>query len=256
LRQHGSVRQNERGTGTIISTVMFLLIAILFVGGTFIWQVKGQNQVNALDASRMEERYLVEPTFSYNKGTDAYSAIVNVQNIGPIEIKLVQAWIIDEENNDHQHIDISYTLGVDKATYISEIDALIQKLSKPFNLYESTYYIKIVSERGNIASSRLTFGAETMDVDPNWPIIIDRETSWVRKVGSKGHIKLNVFNGLEEEIVISIIVATKMDHGAEQSELISVDWTLKPGKVTVGSFFGINGQVYHTDEIPVPFTSF
>ena len=237
----------ERGTGALISTVMILIISILFVSGTFIWQVKGQTQVNALDTSRIEERYLVEPTFSYNQENEAYSAIVHVQNIGPIEITLVQAWIIDENNNDHQHIDISYTLGVDEATYISEIDTLIQKLSTSFNLYESTYYIKIVSERGNIASSRLTYGAE-MNIDSDWPIIIDRETSWIRKLGSIGHIKLHVFNSLDKAVTISLIVATKMDHGAEQSEILYVDWTLQPGIITVGSFFGDNGQVYQKGE--------
>jgi hypothetical protein len=244
MKMNSNLLKCEKGTGAVISTVMFLIISILFVGGTFIWQVQGQSQVNALDSSRIEERYLVEPTFSYNQENKAYSAIVNVQNIGPIEIKLVQAWIIDEANNDHQHIDISYNLGVDESTYIIEMDELIASLTHPFNLYESIYYIKIVSERGNIASSRLTYGAE-MNIDSDWPIIIDRETSWVRKVGSKGHIKLHVFNSLDEAVTISLIVATKMDHGSEHSEIIYVDWTLQPGIINVGSFWGIEGEVYH-----------
>ncbi|MCK5403509.1 hypothetical protein KAI60_05280, partial [Candidatus Bathyarchaeota archaeon] len=247
MKMNSNLLKCERGTGAVISTVMFLIISILFIGGTFVWQVKGQYQVDVLDNSRIQERYLVEPTFSYNQENEAYSAIINVQNIGPIEIKLVQAWIIDEANNDHKHIDISYTLGVDESTYISEIDTLIQSLTHPFNLYESTYYIKIVSERGNIASSRLTYGAE-MNIDSDWPIIIDRETSWVRKVGSKGHIKLDVFNRLDEAVTISLIVATKLDQGAEQSEILYVDWTLQPGKVNVGTFFGDNGQVYQKGE--------
>jgi hypothetical protein len=101
-----------------------------------------------------------------------------------------------------------------------------------------------VSERGNIASSRLTYGAE-MNIDSDWPIIIDRETSWVRKVGGKGHVKLHVFNSLDEAVTISLIVATKMDHGSEHSEIIYVDWTLQPGIINVGSFWGIEGEVYH-----------
>ena len=247
MKMNSRFLECKRGTGAVISTVMFLIISILFISGTFIWQVQGQSQVSALDANRIEERYLVEPTFSYNQGEDAYSAIVHVQNIGPIEIKLVQAWIIDEDNNDHKHIDISYTLGVDDSTYILEIEELIASLTHPFNLYESTYYMKIVSERGNIASSRLTYGAE-MNIDSNSPIIINRETSWVRKVGSKGHIKLDVFNRLDEAVTISLIVATKLDRGAEQSEILYVDWTLQPGKINVGSFFGDNGQVYQKGE--------
>jgi hypothetical protein len=160
----------------------------------------------------------------------------------------VQAWIIDEMHNDHQHIDISYTLGVDQGVYIAEIEALIAKLAVPFDLYEATYYIKIVSERGNIASSRLTFGAE-LEIDSAWPIVIDRDTSWVRKIGNKGEIKLHVFNGLEEAITISLVVATKMDHGAEVSEIIEVNWTLNPGTMNEGTFIGTEGQVYHTGEV-------
>jgi hypothetical protein len=87
-----------------------------------------------------------------------------------------------------------------------------------------------------------------MNIDSTSPIIIDRETSWVRKVGSKGHIKLNVFNRLDKAVTISLIVATKMDHGAEQTEIIYVDWTLHPGIINVGSYFGDNGQVYQTGE--------
>ena len=246
MKMNSNLLKCERGNGAVISTVMFLIISILFVGGTFVWQVKGQSQVDVLDNSRMQERYLVDPIFSYNQENEAYSAIVNVQNIGPIEIKMVQVWIIDETNNDHKHIDISYTLGVDESTYISEIDTLLQSLTHPFTVYESTYYIKLVSERGNIASSGLLFRAQ--NIETNSPIVIDREASWVKKAGNKGHIKLHVFNQLDEELTISLIVATKMDHGAEHSELFYVNWTLKPGKMNVSTFIGTEGQVYHSGE--------
>ena len=209
-------RKCKKGAGTIVSTVMFFLIAIAFVGGTFVWQVKSQTEIGALDDLRMDEQFSVEPTFSYDKDTETFTIIVKVRNSGPIDVKLVQAWIIDETNNDHQHIDIYYYLGVDESTYILEIDELIARLTHTFNLYESTYYIKIVSERGNIASSGLIYGAE-MNIDSDSPVIIDRETSWVKKVGNKGQIKLHVFNQLDEAVIISLVVATKMDHGAEHS---------------------------------------
>ena len=243
MRVNSRFLECKRGTGAVISTVMFLIISILFVGGTFIWQVQGQSQVDALDTSRMEERYLVEPTFSFNQGKEAYSAILNVQNIGPIEITLVQAWIIDEENNDHQHIDISYTLGVDESTYILEIDELLTSLTHPFNLYESTYYIKIVSEKGNIASSRLMHRAE-MDGESDWPVIIDSDTSWIKAVGSQGQIHLEAWNSLDTEIVISLVVATKMGKGSEQSEIIKTSWVLESNQVTAGDFWGNLGEVY------------
>jgi hypothetical protein len=246
LMKRFSVRKCERGSGAIISTVMFLLISTLFIGGTFIWQVKGQSQIDASDTSRMQERYQVDSFFFYNSGTGAYSAIVHIQNTGPIGIKLVQAWIIDEDNNDHQHIDISYLLGVNRSTYISEIDALVDQLSNPFNIYESTYYIKIVTERGNVASSGLTFKAQ--NIESSSPIVIDKETSWVKKSGNHGHIKLHVFNQHDEAVVISLIVATKIDHGSDVSEVLNVDWTLKPGKMNVGTFIGTVSPVYQSGE--------
>lgn len=227
---------------------MFLIISILFLGGTFIWQIKSQAQVHALDNYRMDEKYIVEPTFSYNPGEEAYSAVVNVRNTGPIDIRLVQAWIIDEDNNDHKHIDISYYLPVDGSTYISEFDELTDSLSHPLNFYESTYYIKIVSERGNIAASRLMHGAE-MHGDSNWPIIIDQDTSWIRKVHKKAHIHLEVWSQLDKNITISLIVVTKMDHGAEHSEIIYVDWTIKSRRITVGNFWGIIPEVYKRGEL-------
>ena len=244
-----NLRKCEKGTGAVISTVMFLIISILFLGGTFGWQIKSQNQVQALDSYRMDERYTVEPTFSFSPGMEAYSAVINVKNIGSIDITLVQAWIIDEENNDHKHIDISYYLPVDDSTYISEIEDLIESLSHPLNVYDTTYYIKIVSERGNIASSRLMHRSGMGGGESNWPIIIDQDTSWIKKVGNKAHIHLEVWNKLDQNVTISLIVATKMDHGAEHSELIYVDWTLNPGKVTVGNFWGIVASTYKTGEI-------
>lgn len=234
----------ERGSGTIISTVMFLVIATLFLGGTFLWQVKSQEEVNMLDSDRLVESYVVEPTFFFDKDENIYTAVVKVKNMGPIGVKLVQMWIIDESNNDHKHIDISsYNLGVGESAYISEIGDLINILSHQFDIYTSTYYVKIVTSRGNIASSRLMHGAE-MDADSNWPIIIDPDTSWIKAVGSQGHIHLEAWNRLDTEIVISLVIATKMGKGAEQSEIVRVDWVLEPNRVTMGDFWGDLGEVY------------
>jgi len=233
----------ERGSGNIISTVMFLIIAALFLSGTFLWQVKSQDQINMLDDNRMAEAYVVTPTFFFDKEEDVYTAIVKVENVGPIEIKLVQMWIIDESNNDHKNIDISYVLGVDDSADISEIGDLISGLDNSFDLYSTTYYIKVVTSRGNVASSRLMHRAE-MDGDSNWPIIIDSDTSWVMAVGSQGHIHLEAWNRLDTEIMISLVVATKMGKGAEQSEIIRVTWALESNRVTVGDFWGDLGEVY------------
>jgi hypothetical protein len=103
----------------------------------------------------MDEMYRVEPRFSFNNVTESYSAIVYVQNTGLVSLTLVQVWIIDVNNDDHQHIDISYPLEVDEAAYIVEIYELIDSLTHQFDLTTTLYVFRVVTERGNIASSKL-----------------------------------------------------------------------------------------------------
>ena len=220
---------------------MSLTITILFISGTFIWQVQSQSQVNALDTSRMDETYLVTPTFSYNKEAETYSAIVNVRNTGLVPIKLVQAWIIDADNNDHKHIDISYHLEVDAAIYISEIYELIESLTYQFDLTTTLYHFKIVTERGNLASSKLMPSAAFQS---NWPAIIIPDASYIKKQGNDINIHLEVWNRLDEELNITLIVMSRLGHGAEHSELIHVNWTLPQGVISIEDFRGESKKVY------------
>ena len=233
----------ERGGGAIIAFVMVLMISILFVGGTFIWQVQSQTQVNALDTSRMDETYFVEPVFSYNKEAEAYSAIVYVHNTGLVPIKLVQAWIIDEDNNDRQHIEISYNLGVDEGIYISEIYELVDSLTQTFDLTTTEYNFKIVTERGNLASSKLMPSAAFQS---NWPAIIIPDASYVKKQGANVKIHLEIWNRLDEELHITLIVMSRLGHGSEHSELIHIDWILQPGVISIEEFAGVSKKVYQT----------
>jgi len=220
---------------------MSLTITILFISGTFIWQVQSQSQVNALDTSRMDETYLVTPTFSYNEEAETYSAIVNVRNTGLVPIKLVQAWIIDADNNDHKHIDISYHLEVDAAIYISEIYELIESLTYQFDLTTTLYHFKIVTERGNLASSKLMPSAAFQS---NWPAIIIPDASYIKKQGNDINIHLEVWNRLDEELNITLIVMSRLGHGAEHSELIHVNWTLPQGVISIEDFRGESKKVY------------
>jgi hypothetical protein len=236
----------ERGAGTLTAFVMFLLITVLFVSGTFIWQVKSQTDVNALDTTRMDETYRVEPTFSFNNVTQTYSAIMRVVNTGVVPITLVQAWIIDEANNDHQRIDISYTVGVDEATYIQELHDLILKLTHPFDLTTTVYFFKVVTERGNLATSKLT---PTAAFQSNWPAVIIPEASYVQKVGVFAKIHLEIWNRLTEELHLTLLVMSRLGHGAETAELIEIDWILPPGVISINEFKGEAKKVYHEGSI-------
>ncbi len=233
----------------IIATVMCLIILIVFVGGTFIWQVKGQEEINSLDRQRLDERFLVEATFSYNHLTETYTVSVHVANTGPIGITLTRVWIIDKANNDRQQIDISYELAIDDVTEISEIGGLIDLLSDPFDLTTTIYKIKIISERGNIEFS--TFMHEDkLDAASYKIAIILSDTSYVKLAdGSAADIHLEVWNNLDVDIHITLIVVTRMEFGSEHSEIIEVDWILSPRVISIGNFRGVEDVVYQKGEI-------
>jgi hypothetical protein len=242
LNGHRTVLTCKRGAGTLVAFVMFLLIILIFVSGTFIWQVKSQSDVNALDTARIDEMYVIEPTFSFNDVTKTYSAIIRVENTGSVPLKLVQAWIIDEKYNDHQHIDISYTLDVDEATYIQEIHDLLLKLTHPFDLTTTSYVFRVVTERGNTAMSQLMPKAAFQS---NWPAVIIPGASYVEVQGAFAKIHLEIWNRLTENLRITLCVMSRLGHGAETSELIEIDWILPPGVISINEFRGEAKKVYH-----------
>lgn len=148
----------KKGMGAIVGLVMSLLIIILFTGGTFLWQVNQENMMNALDKDWFDESYLVEATY----GSDI---TIQVINNGAIDVKLIRIWIIDNDNNDHQSINVDYDIPAGATTSIdqAEINELTDKLSNPLDMDTITYYFKIVTERGNMVTSILA---------PRDPVII------------------------------------------------------------------------------------
>jgi len=238
--------KSEKGIGTVVAAIMFLMISILFVGGTFLWQSTSKSHMIAYDKDRMDESLSVEASYSYDNVTKIYTTELKVRNTGPIDIQLIQAWIIDETNNDHQNVDVNYPIAVDTYEYVAEMDDLKNSLTNPFDLTTTTYFFKVVTERGNIASSRLM---PQTAFQSNWPAVIIPGASWVKRENNSGHINLVVFNRLEEDLHIGLIVASRLYHGAEQSELIEADWIIPGGAQEERDFWGNEGQIYQVGEI-------
>lgn len=197
--------------------------------------------MNVLDKDRMDERITVQAT--HNEA----SVTVKVTNIGTIDVEFVRLWILDKDHNSHLCIDISYSLSVGDHTSIAEIDELItlfddpeENPDYPLNVAETTYYFKVVTARGNIANTLLV---PYSMLESQWPAVIIPGASYVK---SDNHIYLEVYNSLDEPITIDKLVATRYNVTAPKTDMIDVepDWTLIPGDITVGDFWGEHPDVY------------
>ena len=149
------LHRSKKGIGTIVAAVMFLLITILFIGGTFLWQSTNDAHMNAYEKDRIDEGLSVEASYRYSDVTGFYETQLKVKNTGPIDIQIVQAWIIDNDNNEHKSVNCYYPIPVDSFDHIAEMVVLKDSLTHPFDVEYHTYFFKVVTERGNIASSRL-----------------------------------------------------------------------------------------------------
>jgi hypothetical protein len=240
------LRNSEKGLGTVIAAIMFLLIAILFIGGTFLWQSTSEAHMNAFEKDRMDEGISVEASYVYNDMTGFYDTQLKVKNTGPIDIQIVQAWIMDVDNNDRQHVNCYYAIPVDSYEDLAEIGVLQTSLEYSFDIETTTYFFKVVTERGNIASSRLMPRAAFLS---NWPAVIVPEASWVKAVPGGGLIQLVVYNRLDDPLHLALIVASRLEHGSEHSELIEVDMIVEGGTQEVFLESGTEGQIYQPGEV-------
>jgi hypothetical protein len=242
------LHRSKKGIGTVIAAIMFLLIAILFVGGTFLWQTTTEAHMNAFEKDRMDEMLTVEASYVYNDVTPPgfFETQLKVKNTGPIDIQIIQAWIIDLDHNEHQHVDCYYAIPVDGFDHIAEIEALQDSLTHEFDIENHQYVFKVVTERGNLASSRLMPRAAFLS---NWPAVIVPEASWVKRSGNGGLIQLVVYNRLSDPLHLTLIVASRLEHGSEHSELIEVDMWIQGGEQEVFLEQGTEGQIYQVGEV-------
>jgi len=240
------LHRSEKGIGTVVASIMFLLITILFIGGTFLWQSTNEAHMNAFEKDRMDEGLSVEASYKYNDATGFYDTQLKMKNTGPIDIQIIQAWITDVDNNDHQHINCYYAIPVDSFEDLAEMGVLITSLEHPFDIETTSYFFKVITERGNVASSRLMPRAAFLS---NWPAVIVPEASFVRRDGSGGLIQLVIYNRLDNPIHLALIVASRLEHGSEHSELIEVDMIVAGGKQEVLLEYGDEGQIYMPGEI-------
>ncbi len=177
LCRHKATRlgRDRRGQATVIGSIFFFMIALSLI--TFIYEI-AQNQIvmQHQDAERV-----IETVESVLLVLPDGNLLINIENRGPIPVKLIGLWVIDKDANNH----IRYELPDDKIDILSweeiEISTLVDTLSPLWTPLddESEYSVRLVTDRGNIieANPFQAISGETVGVGtyPPWVSVGETE---------------------------------------------------------------------------------
>ncbi len=144
------LRRDKRGQATVIGSIFFFMIALSLI--TFIYEI-AQNQIvmQHQDAERVTET--VDSELRVLPDGDL---VINVENRGPIPVKLIGLWVIDKDDNTH----IRYDIPDDKSDVFPWEEIEIRTDEDTMNPVwtplddEHEYSIRLVTDRGNIIEAR------------------------------------------------------------------------------------------------------
>ncbi|MGP3702147.1 MAG: hypothetical protein ACKD6N_00020 [Candidatus Bathyarchaeota archaeon] len=246
--------RDKGGTGTVVGTVMAIMIIMLIIGGVFLWSSTVTHYMSNFDRERLSENAAVSATWKY-RDEEGYIVTVRVRNTGTIDLSLASLWLIEvSSGGQEQHAMVEFNPYIPVGEAVNINSTYIQQLSNSvggINPLSSTYKFKIVTSRGNIFEAKLVpFYAEG---ETN-PVSISPDPSETRvelevKVT---RVQVTAWNTLEDkDITISYVAVTPMynettlKHGdlvAKQeplSMLVETNWTLPPG--------GIDTKIFEID---------
>jgi hypothetical protein len=189
-----------------VGATLAIVILITFFAGVYLWSGQVEQEMDEFDIYRKEEDLVVFATFNYTG--EEYNVSISTENTGTADIELVRVWIIDENNNDHQFLNISYFLPQRTTEFLStsEIGKLLEKLDNTFDLTSSTYYVKILTAKGNLFSTTLIPLALYQNVYSS-AIITESSYIYFESSSNSSEGYLEVWNGLENMTIETILVS-------------------------------------------------
>ena len=191
--------------------------------------------MSQLDRNRMDENIVVQATFNL---TDGIGVAVRVKNTGAVDARLVSIWLITDDNHVPQ--EISPPITVPAGTEVKELDSHVVALRdgvdiNPREKSSFSYHFKVVTERGNIATTALVseYLAKT-----NYPVILHPEVSNANQTS----IELHVWNSLNEETNVNVVVVTPIYENGTMGNSTAkhLDQPLPAGKVSPIEIDGVN----------------
>ena len=136
------VKRSRRGQASAIGAVLFLALLVLMVA--FVQEVYlTQVNMNQVDTERIQENITITSAYINSDG----HLVFNVANRGSNTANLARLWIINQTDNQHFHFPFS-NYYVEPGATISNVTSVVLTLGQ-------NYAIRVVTERGNIASYNL-----------------------------------------------------------------------------------------------------
>ena len=205
--------------------------------------------MTAQDKDRTDEQVQFEASYIYNDLSGEYETQLIVKNTGIIDVKISSVWILDEDGNEHRQIECDIPISVGNFKFLEDTE-LKENLEILFQADMHSYSFKIVTERGNIAISRLI---PKVGYLTGTPIVMVPGASFVKRDGGGGRLQLVVFNRATEDILTKLLRASRLEGGIEISEMIEINSgqgvIVEDGVQVVIFEIGTEGQVYIPDEV-------
>ena len=142
MKHTANIKRSRRGQATAIGAVLFLALMVLmvaFVQEAYMVQVN----MNQVDTERIHENITITSAYLNSDG----HLVFNVANRGSNTANLARLWIINQTDNQHLDIPLS-NYYVEPGATISDVTSQVLTLGQ-------NYAIRVVTERGNIASYNL-----------------------------------------------------------------------------------------------------
>lgn len=140
--KRANVKRSCRGQASAIGAVLFLALLVLviaFVQEAYMVQIN----MNQVDAEKIHENIVITSAYIDSEA----HLVINVANRGSVTANLIRLWIINQTDNQYAEIPLS-GLHLEPGASLSHVT--IQTLNSG-----QDYAIRIVTERGNIASYNL-----------------------------------------------------------------------------------------------------
>lgn len=124
------LRRGEKGVSNVIVIVLSLVILVIIASNIILWSY----QMNQLDWERMQEHFEVRST-AFSGGTQ-----LTFTNEGASTCHVVCIWVVNSTIHERHEVDVFLNAG-------EVLNYTRTDIALPF----SSYLVKAVTERGNIA---------------------------------------------------------------------------------------------------------
>jgi hypothetical protein len=183
-------KRSNRGAATILGAVLILALFVMmfaFVQEVYFTQVK----MNQVDTDKIQENILITSAYINTDG----QIVLNIVNRGSVTANLVRLWVINQTDNTYWDFPFS--------EFYIHPGASATNITNAVFTSGQDYSIRLVTERGNIASYNLVPAVQArIDIIAPSTSIIGNNVTVVLSITNNDTSGNNIYN-LEPNIIVT-----------------------------------------------------